>query len=145
MKYNGKELIPITTTDVQSLPKRMLVWDTLSNNAEERIVIALVKDKFDKIYAIAQHAFTSGIAIWDYCAEIPKVRLATNSELSQWLAKGNGEIRLENELHLDKKYVYTHWNYDYKDANKTVMSPVLVKKFEDYEWHEPTIDYLGIQ
>ena len=142
MIYNGKALVPIITTDVQGLPKKMLVWDSNCNYAEERIVIALVKDKFDVIYAIAQCESMTGICVWHYCAEIPKVRVVTNSELSQWLAKGNGEVRLASEQHLD---VYTHWNYDYKDANKTVTSPILVKKFEDTEWHEPTVDYLGIQ
>lgn len=145
MIYNGKALVPIITTDVQGLPKKMLVWDSNCHHSEERTVLALIKDKFDVIYAIAQCESRTGVGVWHYCAEIPKVRVATNSELSQWLAKGNGEVRLESEQHLDKKYVYTHWNYDYIDANKTVSSLILVKKFEDTEWHEPTVDYLGIQ
>jgi len=138
MKYNGKELVPITTTDVQCLPKRMLVWDTLSNNAEERVVIALVKDKFDKIYVIAQHESASGIAIWEYCAEFPSVRNATNRELAEWLAKGNGEVRTNGQ------YVYTHWNYVSSDANKIITSLIFVKKFEDDDWHKPTAEYLDL-
>ena len=138
MKYNGKELVPITTTDVQNLPKRMLVWDTLSNTAEERVVIALVKDKFDKIYVIAQHNFTSGVTIWEYCAEIPSIRNATHRELAEWLAKGNGEVRT------NEQYVYTHWNYCITDADKIITSLLFVKKFEDDDWHKPTVEYLDL-
>lgn len=141
MIYNDKVLVPITTADVQGLPKKMLVWNSNCNHAEERTVIALVKDEVGVIYAIAQITPTerrSGVAVWQYCAEIPKVRIATYSELSQWLAKGNGEVR-HNGI------VYAHWNYDYRDANNIVKSQILVKKFEDTEWHEPTVDYLGIQ
>lgn len=138
MIYNGRELLPITTADVQGLPKKMLVWDSNCNYVEERTVIALVRDKFGVIYAIAQSESMKGVAVWQYCAEIPKVRIATNSELSQWLAKGNGEVH-HNGI------VYVYWNYDYKDANTIVKSSILVKKFKDTEWHEPTIDYLGLQ
>ena len=138
MIYNGKALVPISTTDVQGLPKKMLVWDSNCHHAEERIVVAIVKDNCGDIYAIAQYESRTGVGVWQYCAEIPKVRVATNSEVSQWLAKGNGEVQLRGN-------VYIHWTYDYRDANTTITSPILVKKFEDTEWHEPTIDYLGIQ
>ena len=109
------------------------------HHAEERTVVALVKDAFGIIYAIAQCESRSGVGVWQYCAEFPSVRNVTNHELAEWLAKGNGEV-CTNE-----KYVYTQWSYVITDANKTVKSPILVKKFEDTEWHEPTIDYMGIK
>lgn len=69
----------------------------------------------------------------------PKPRRATNRELARWLIEGNAQIQ-----HSDSDMVYVGWNYNEYEDDFPCSNDVLVRKWSDTEWHEPTVDYLGI-
>ena len=76
---------------------------------------------------------------WPHCALLPdppKPRMATNRELSRWLAQGNGEC-LGSQDDAD-----TAWNYQMESSNAPLREGAKVRKWEDTEWHDPTVDYL---
>ena len=134
MKYKGKELKEITTPQIFDPPKEMLVWDSVFPEKHE--VCAIVKYKNGNTVAI-----TDPNNRWQHCAEIPeesKPRRATNRELSNWLVVGKGEYR--NQIGLVSNY----YTYDESETNMEVCSHFKVRKWIDTEWHEPTVDYMGI-
>lgn len=84
-----------------------------------------------------------------------KPRRATNRELSKWLGQGHGEYIYQVDL---ANYTYTYddmskvniasntYTYDGISGEKNeVPSYVKVRKWEDADWHEPTVDYMGIE
>ena len=132
MKYKGIELEEITEPQVFLHPKKMLAWN--EKYLAIRTIVAILP---------------GGVAIdedknWiSHCAEIPddpKPRRATNRELAKWLALGNGELSIHNtEIH-------SYFNYTPEDANSECKDEIFkVRKWDDSEWHEPTIDYMGIE
>lgn len=133
MKYNGKELKEITTSQIFAEPKKMLVWndDYVEHNSVPMI---------DTVYAVVKVENHYVAVTWghnmEHCAEIPKARRVTNRELSKWLAQGNGEMKAGSEL------AYTHMNYKLIRANSEADSTAKVRKWDDVEWHEPTVDYM---
>ena len=79
-----------------------------------------------------------------HCAEIPeepKPRRATNRELSKWLAKGHGEY--SNTVCCTTSYITYEYLLD--SAESEVSDNILVRKWDDADWHEPTVDYMGIE
>lgn len=64
----------------------------------------------------------------------------TNRELARWLAQGNGEYY---EYDCDGWESQRYIEYQYEQDNLPV-SNVMVRKWEDEEWHEPTREYLGL-
>lgn len=66
----------------------------------------------------------------------PNPRRATNRELSRWLAQGNGEC-LGSQDDAD-----TAWNYPQECSDMELREGAKVRKWEDTEWHEPTVEYL---
>ena len=80
---------------------------------------------------------------WPHCAILPdppKPRRATNRELARWLAQGNGELNIHNtEIH-------AYFNYTPEKANSECKDEIFkVRKWSDTEWHEPTVDYMGLE
>lgn len=138
MKHKGKTLKEITTPQVFDPPKEMLVWDNVVECNEPRI---------QTVYAVIQKATGTTQAIgeccrWSHCAEIPeepKARRATNMELGRWLAQGNGEKLYDNRI------IETNHKYDSCNESKPVNDYTLIRKLEDTEWHEPTVDYMDIE
>ena len=71
----------------------------------------------------------------------PKEKLATNRQLAEWLARGMGEIRFyKDEILSNIKLSY--YNYENDDEPAT---EVLVRTWEDVDWSEPTLKYLGFK
>ena len=71
----------------------------------------------------------------------PKEKLATNRQLAEWLARGMGEICFYKDAVLcDMKLSY--YNYEEDDEPAT---EVLVRTWEDVDWSEPTLKYLGFK
>ena len=70
-----------------------------------------------------------------------KSKPVTNRELARWLAKGNGEYYKDNcdgwESHRCIEYQY--------DQDNLPVSNVMVRKWEDEEWHLPTREYMGLE
>lgn len=134
MKYKGKTLKEITTLQLFDPPKKMLVW--WNETPYEKLVSAIVKTK-EGIRAI-----TDSLSNWPHCAEIPeepKMRRATNRELAKWLVTGIGEYR--NQIGLVSNY----YTYDESETDMEVCSYFTVRKWDDTDWHEPTVDYMGIE
>lgn len=69
-----------------------------------------------------------------------KSKPVTNRELARWLAQGNGEYYAYD---CDGWESYRCIEYQYEKDNLTV-SKVMVRKWEDTEWHEPTREYMGL-
>lgn len=139
---NFDELKEITEPQIFDPPRKLLVWncrDGETENVREANVVAILP-------ALPYHANivcagSIGITWATHCAEIPeepKPRRATNREFSKWLAQGNGEC-ISSQGHAD-----TAWMYDKKFSDFSVTPWAKARKWEDHEWREPTIDYLGI-
>lgn len=140
MKYKGMELKEITKSQIVAPPREMLVWNggmvAMNHEPYKETVYAVVK--------IGTHyvAITSGDQ-WEYCAEIPeepKLRRATNRELAKWISQ-YGEWTYEDD---DANTVYHEFSYKEPDREKPVAEKIYIRKWEDTNWHEPTVDYMGI-
>lgn len=46
---------------------------------------------------------------------------------------------------LDTNTVYHEFSYNEPDREKQVENDILIRKWEDTDWHEPTVDYMGIE
>ena len=131
MEYNGIELKQITTSQIFDPPKEMLVWDYVDSAPFKMPVHAIVASKTFPV--IAEEGD------YQYCAEIPETPRVTNRELSKWLAKGHGEYR--NQIGaVSNLYIYVDLETDV-----AVPSYIRVRKWDDADWHEPTVDYMGIE
>ena len=147
MKYKGIELKQITTSQIFDPPKEMLVWDYVDSAPFKMPVHAIVASKTFPV--IAEEGD------YQYCAEIPeepKSRRVTNRELSKWLAKGHGECMNPNsdsysydDLSKANLASSTYTYSGISEANKKVPFYVRVRKWDDVDWHEPTVDYMGIE
>ena len=130
MEYNGIELKEITTSQIFDPPKEMLVWDYVDSAPFKMPVHAIVASKTFPV--IAEEGD------YQYCAEIPETPRVTNRELSKWLAKGRGECRNQNGL------VSNYCVYDETESDEAVPSYIRVRRWDDNEWHEPTV-YMCIE
>ena len=135
MEYNGIKLTEVTESQIINPPKKMLVWDCDPGIILKADVLAIVNGR-ECGYPVITKTGT-----YRHCAEIPeepKPRRATNRELSKWLAKGHGEYT--NTLCCATTYI------TYADSEESEVSEnILVRKWEDAVWHEPTVDYMGIE
>ena len=141
VKVLCSELTPIAEPKVaQFFNKRMYVWDDGNRHPVVRLVVAILPN-----CDAGHRVITSYGEGWCYCCEIGesevKPRFATRRELARWLAQGNGQRTATNysDVHSDM------WVYPKNCDNEPVDKDVLVRKWDDEEWHEPTIDYLGIK
>ena len=131
MEYNGIELKKITTSQIFDPPKEMLVQDYVDSAPFKMPVHAIVASKTFPV--IAEEGD------YQYCAEIPETPRVTNRELSKWLAKGHGEYR--NQIGaVSNLYIYVDLETDV-----VVPSYIRVRKWDDADQHEPTVDYMGIE
>lgn len=140
MKYKGIELKENTTLQIFDPPKEMLVWDQDDSEPLKREVCAIFKHKKLNL------AITTDITYFCHCADIPeeaKPGRATSRELAKWLAQGNGEWCMKNGT--GQIGANTNYGYSKYEENQNVTDGILVRKWEDTEWHEPTVDYMGIE
>ena len=139
MKYNGIELQEFTSdkTVVFDKPRKMLVWDDCNPD--------LLMTDTVYAYLVNRHPKVQGDKYaWQHCAEIPelpKPLRATNLELMKWLAQGKGILKIS-----ETASVYTKVD----DLNERILgndcpTGIVVRKWEDKEWHEPTVDYMGLE
>lgn len=68
----------------------------------------------------------------------------THRELARWLAQGNGEWRWYNVGDVTP-YAQIDFRYSVEEGFHPVKRLVLVRKWEDSEWHEPTREYMGLE
>lgn len=69
--------------------------------------------------------------------QIKKTRIMTNKELSKWLAQGNGAMRWSSH---ERAPVTTEFVYDEHQENYTVASGIIIRGFDEKEWHKPLIE-----
>ena len=130
MEYKGIELKEVTEPQLFNPPKKMLVWD----------ICSIVETKVYAIVSRKDFPVICGNSNWRHCAEIPKVpelELVTYRELARWLAEGNGEVMWADT-------VLSNWNYSTDEESKALDKSFSVRKWDDTEWHEPTLEYLGL-
>lgn len=143
INYNGMELEEFTSDKPQAFPEgtKAICWD--SDIYKEGFFTLL--DIVAYIPYLADPVLTRDClndyqdSPYRHCALLPdppKPRRATNRELSQWLAQGNGEC-LGSQDDAD-----TAWNYPQECSDTDVREGAKVRKWSDTEWHEPTVDYL---
>lgn len=135
MKYNGQELTPITEPQIFDPPKEMLVWDSGS-----------IKPRIDVVCAITTRNIYQVITLdtyYEYCAEIPeepKPKRATNLQLIEWLAKGNGMWKRKND-----SSVFISASFFEDSLDKEVEDFILIRPFGSTEWLEPTLENMGME
>ena len=136
MKYKGIELKEFESENpvIFDPPKRMLVWDYVDGTPIEKYVIAFIPNRYHKV--IEQ------TSLYIHCAEIPEVlcRRATNRELAKWLVQGNGQYKTGGSPRL-----WTEHPYDIGYDEEACPNTIKVRKWCDKEWHEPTLEYLGLE
>ena len=138
MEYKGIELKEFTSDRpvVFDPPKKMLVWDDASG-------IGVRSDIVHAYLPVRCQPVQGPEYSWGHCAEIPeetKPRRATNMELAKWLAQGNGQYSEEDET-----YICTYFAYVDGDDDCKCSKYILVRKWDDKEWREPTADYMGLE
>lgn len=139
MNYKGIELKEFTSDKPVAFdpPKKMLVWDDNTCKAAQERVCAFVPNR-NKGLSVVICKYGYG----QHCAEIPEelaARRATNLELAKWLANGNGQV--------SGKYnpgVWMTHTYAKNEEHNACDESTTVRKWADAEWHEPTIDYMGL-
>lgn len=139
VKYNDMELEEITEPQIFDPPRRCVVWDDDSLSPCEQDVIAI----FPESAKLKMKVIDSKLYRYKHCAllpEKPAPRRATNRELAKWLALGNGEVKYASQY-----AVKIHIEYGTKSDNDPCHESFRIRKWEDTEWHEPTIDYMGIE
>ena len=137
MEYKGIKLTEVTGSQIVDPPKEMFVWDCDPGCLLRAYVLAIVNGR-ENGYPVITKTGT-----YRHCAEIPKEpkpRRATNRELSKWLAKGHGEYT--NTLFTASYSTYT---YLFDSEESEVSYNILVRKWDDVGWHEPTVDYMDIE
>lgn len=135
MKYNGIELTPITEPQIFNPPKEMIVWDREGNTPQKNLVCAITTRRDYPIIT-----FTS---YFNFCAEIPeepKPKRATNIQLSEWLAKGNGMWKRKN----NDSTIYINYSFFEDLEEDEVDDDVLIRPFGTTEWLEPTLENMGM-
>ena len=135
MKYKGIELKEFTSEKpvVFDPPKLMLVWnDGASEPSKDNVFAFIPKTHF---HVIGSYYF------FEHCAEIPEVmcRRATNRELAKWLVLGNGQYQVIGGR------IWTEHHYDIGQDDDACSKFIKVRKWCDNEWHEPTLEYLGLE
>lgn len=76
------------------------------------------------------------------CEEPTEQRRVTNRELAKWLAQGNGEWGISKFGVIEKAEI--GWFYDTGYEEQTLQSELRVRKWDDTEWHDPTVDYMDM-
>jgi len=139
INYNGMELEEVTEPQIFDPPKKCVVWDDDSLSPSESSVIAI----FPESAQLKCNVMDLYLNRYQHCAILPdppKPRRATNRELARWLIEGNAQIR-----HSDSDMVYVGWNYKEFEDDLPCSNNLLVRKWSDTEWHEPTVDYMGLE
>ena len=141
INYNGMELEEVTTPQIFDPPRRCVVWDDNTTNWKTAEIIAV----FAPSSRLQYKSLSKSANFYKHCALLPdppKPRRATNRELSRWLAQGNGEYR---DTCIARTLCTANFTYAIDKGDKHLEPFIEVRKWSDTEWHEPTVDYLGLE
>lgn len=148
MKYKGIELKDISgTPQIIDPPREMLVWDNDVNGKERPYAPKKVT-----VFAIVNSDTLNGRVIGEesssfircgHCAEIP-TEYATFRQIARWLADGNGEVT--EAVGCDGAYCKSSLYYfSAKGDVSSEGSAIRIRTWDDREWHEPTLEYMGLE
>lgn len=149
MNYKGIELKDISgTPQVIDPPRKMLVWDDDHNGKEisyespRKVTVLAIVDS-DKLNGrvIAEN---TGFARYGHCAELP-TEYATIRQISRWLAEGNGEVSEGIDIGGGVYCKSSLYHHSGKDDASSEGSALRIRKWDDTEWHEPTLEYMGLE
>lgn len=148
MKYKGIELVEITVPQIFDQPKKMVVWNMhegREENVREVIVVAILPELTCHANVVCQESW--GTTWATHCAEIPEEpkKRATNRQVSRWLAQGNGECTHGKEIDGKGPFCKSSLYYDAANSNEKCSDEVRIRKWDDTEWHEPTLEYMGLE
>ena len=136
MTYKGIELNEFTSEKpvLFDPPKLMLVWNDGDDEPSKDNVFAFIPNISYPVIGTDDNL--------DHCAEIPEVLCsrATNRELAKWLVQGKGQYHVSGD---ERLWTEHHYNIEYDDEECSNL--ILVRKWGDKEWHEPTREYLGLE
>ena len=138
MNYKGIELKEFASDEpiIFDPPKTMFVWDNgIVDSPSLATAMAYIPGRFYPVIGAA--------TVYQHCAEIPeelKFRRATNLELMKWLAQGNGYC-----TNVAGSGVWAAAGFDSDIADRPCHENFRVRKWDDSEWHEPTVDYIGLE
>ena len=144
MYYKGKELVEVTEPQVFNPPQEMLVWDfesCSSNGISKKKVLAILPNKEEYRQKDIKPVLATDGTKWNFCANVPAQRRATNLEFSRWLSQGNGQVHTDSNCGMTDTAVI----YDDKCDDTPVRDGLMARKWGDKEWHEPTVEYLGLE
>jgi len=140
LNYNGMELEEVTEPQIFDPPKKCVVWDDNTTNWKTAEMIAI----FAPSSKLQYKALSKSANFYKHCALLPdppKPRRATNRELSRWLAQGNGEY-IDMMVSRKDMQIIGLFSYCDRASDVEIKDGIKVRKWEDTEWHEPTVDYL---
>jgi hypothetical protein len=140
INYNGMELEEFTTPQIFDPPKTMVVWED-DKKPTTAVVIALLAKSSNFQYRVV----INDCSFYPHCALLPdppKPRRATNRELARWLAQGNGEYTNPKSDYYNN---YSSFSYKECDKDNEIYANFKVRRWEDTEWHEPTVDYIRLE
>lgn len=138
INYNDMELEEVTKPQIFDPPRKCLVWDENPRPYCTLPVSAIGRTMF------GLRVLSDDGATWRHCAILPdppKPRRATIRELAKWCAQGNGQIQDASKLNC----VFTGLDYGPDCDDWAAPEIYKVRKWSDTEWHDPTVDYLGLE
>jgi hypothetical protein len=148
INYNGMELEEFTSDKPVAFPKgtRAVFWeddiakDIFRFEGEIISYLPYLKDPavpFNCIMHNGSHATFGHCAI---LPDPPKPRRATWLEVARWCATGNGFVYDSDRDKIDTGIMFKPSN-----ESEPIVDVIKVRKWEDTEWHEPTVDYMGLE
>jgi hypothetical protein len=112
-------------------------WGMLSHSKSCNGDFPFVKQENNEKYRFFYHDPTFS----DKC---PPGRIVTHRELAKWLAQGNGECCYFPDNCERKSSCFNELRYT-DDKSDKVVHNIMVRKWNEDEWHVPTADYLGLE
>ena len=142
INYNGMELEEITEPQIFDPPKLCLCFND-EGYSNKWWVSAILPKSSKRIYPIVAYTTDGTPAAAKHCAEIPeepKPRRATWKQLAYWLMDGKGLVVDEYTSRVDTGVFFNRI-----ELNEEVSERFKVMRRDDTEWHEPTLEYMGLE
>lgn len=139
VNFGGQTLVEFTS-DVPIVfdhPTNMYVTDNSDDFTGGIIDEIIVYDPRRALKAIGTHN------AWRHCFSLPdkqEPRRATWLELAKWCLEGKGLVLDELAEKIDTGVMFKVSHQD-----ELIDRHIKIRKWGDTEWHEPTIDYMGVK
>lgn len=143
MKYKGHELIEYIANigTIFDPPKAAMVWDDGGENDQNIMLVYAYTPKSEYPVVCDKVKYRHVAFIPEKLLKDDGSRRATNLEFSRWLSQGNGQVHSDSNGGVTDTAII----YDDKCDDTPVRDGLMARKWGDKEWHEATIDYLGIK